>query len=77
EGAVVIILGVRGGVLSDHFDERFEKVAKNRGALYVSDVLDGLLAHNEFMSDGIHPNDLGYEKIAQRVLPLLQKALSK
>lgn len=74
-GAVVVLLGVRGGLLSDPYEERFEEIAKNRGTLYVSDVLDGILTNRKYMSDAIHPNDAGYQKIADRVYLMLEKAL--
>ncbi len=74
-GAVVLLLGVRGGVVTDKFDERFEDLADKTGSAYVSNVLDGLITKNEFMSDAIHPNDTGYAKIATRVYPVLQKLI--
>lgn len=73
-GAVVVLLGVRGGILSDQYDTYFEDIAEKRGALYVPNVLSGLITHNEFMSDGIHPNDKGYRKIAEKIYPVLKKA---
>ncbi len=77
EGAVVILLGVQGGVFSDPYKNHFEDLAKNRGALYVPNVLDGLIANQEYMSDAIHPNDAGYKKIAEKIYPILKKALGK
>ncbi len=71
-GAVVLLLGVRGGIINDKFDERFEELAEKTGSAYVSNVLDGLITKNEYMADAIHPNDTGYAKIAARVYPVLQ-----
>ncbi len=76
-GAIVILLGIKGGVLSDEYEAYFEKIAKNRGTFYISNVLDGLLGHKEYMSDAIHPNDAGYKKIAERVLPVLKKSIAQ
>ncbi len=72
-GAVVLLLGVRGGIVTDKFDERFEDLAEKTGSAFVSNVLDGLITKEEFMSDPIHPNDTGYAKIAIRVYPVLYK----
>lgn len=72
-GAVVLLLGVRGGIISDKFDERFQDLANETESAFVSNVLDGLLANNEYMADSIHPNDTGYAKIATRVYPVLYK----
>ncbi len=72
-GAVVLLLGVRGGIINDKFDERFEELAEKTQSAYVSNVLDGLITKNEYMADAIHPNDTGYAKIAARVYPVLYK----
>lgn len=77
EGAVVILLGVRGGFLSDSFEKHFENLAETKGTFYVSNVLAGLLTKPELMEDSIHPNNAGYQKIADRILPVLEKALGK
>jgi acyl-CoA thioesterase I len=75
EGAVVLLLGVRGGVLRDNFASQYKELSKTYGTAYVSDVLDGLLGHSEYMSDRVHPNDEGYQRIADRVAPFLKKLL--
>src|SRR3989344_4541670 len=74
-GAVVVLLGIKGGLFGDHYKDYFEEIAEKRGALYVPNVLSGLLGKNEFMSDAIHPNDAGYKKIADKIYPVLQKVL--
>jgi lysophospholipase L1-like esterase len=74
-GAVVVLLGVKGGILTDQYADHFEAIAKARGALYVPNVLAGLLGHNDLMSDGIHPNDAGYKKIADKIYPILKRGL--
>ncbi|MFT7644729.1 MAG: acyl-CoA thioesterase-1 [Candidatus Paceibacteria bacterium] len=74
-GAIVIILGVRGGVLKDNFKSDFMKLSKNYGTAHIPNVLDGLIGHPELMSDSIHPNDFGYKIIAERVSPILSSLL--
>ena len=74
-GAVVIVLGVRGGLLNDHFARDFKSLAEDTGALYVPNVLDGIFGVSELMSDQIHPNDRGYLKIVDKVAPSLMGLL--
>jgi len=75
EGAVVVLLGVRGGILRDNFDAMYEELADTYDTAYVSDVLDGLFGNNAYMADGIHPNDAGYALIAERVANELEPLL--
>ncbi len=70
-GAVVVLLGVRGGILKDNFSDMYESLSEEYGTAYVSDVLDGLMGKKGFMSDQIHPSDAGYARIAERVYPVL------
>jgi acyl-CoA thioesterase-1 len=74
-GAVVVLLGIQGGILSDPFEEQFKKISKNRGALYVKNVLDGIIGEEDLMFDEVHPNDKGYERIVKKILPVLKKGL--
>jgi lysophospholipase L1-like esterase len=70
-GAIVLLLGVRGGVIDDHFAPRFKALSEKYGTAYVTDVLAGLLGNEKLMSDEVHPNNAGYQIIADRVYPVL------
>lgn len=73
-GIMVVLLGVRGGLLVDKFDRDFKKLAKETEAIFVPNVLDGLIGDTKYMSsDAIHPNNKGYEKIAERVYEKVNK----
>lgn len=74
-GAVVVLLGVQGGLLGDPYEDLFEDLAKKKGTLYVSNVLEDLFGDQRYMSDSVHPNDAGYAKIVDRVYPELKKVL--
>ncbi|MCF7843404.1 arylesterase [Candidatus Gracilibacteria bacterium] len=73
-GAVVILLGIQGGIITDPYSGNFKLIAKNRGALYVPNVLDGIIGVDELMFDEVHPNDIGYKIIADKIYPILKKA---
>jgi len=74
-GSAVLLLGVRGGILRDNFKGEFAALTKKHHTAYVSDVLDGLLGNQQLMSDSIHPNDAGYQVMADRVQPELEALL--
>ena len=70
-GAVVLLLGVRGGLFNDKFDTEFEILQENYNTAFVPDVLGGLFGNDKYMADVIHPNDIGYGMIADRIYPVL------
>ena len=74
-GSVVVLIGIQGGLLGDPYEKYFEDIARTRGTLYVPSVLKGIIGKTNMMSDAIHPNNAGYEKMAEKILPVLQKAL--
>ena len=73
-GAIVVLLGVRGGVI-DHFSGRFSDLSKKYETAYVSDVLSGLIGEPKYMFDEVHPNNAGYAIIANRIYPVLAPLL--
>lgn len=74
-GAIVAVVGVRSGIIGGGADEEYEALAKQTGSVYISDVLSGVFGRSELMSDAIHPNDRGYQQIADRLALILQKYL--
>lgn len=74
-GAAVILLGVRGGLITDTFESDLQDLARETGSAYVPNVLDGLLGNAQYMDDPIHPNNAGYAIIAERVYPVLEGLL--
>lgn len=76
-GAVVLLLGVRSGIVGGGSDDFYETIAKKTQAAYEEDVLKGVFGNQSLMSDAIHPNDAGYAKIIERLLPVIEDLLDK
>lgn len=74
-GAKVLLLGIRGGLLSDSYKKNFETLAEQKNVAFVPNILEGIFGRGELMADGIHPNDAGYKKIAERVQIQLKNML--
>ncbi len=75
-GSMVILLGIRGGLLVDKFSSDFEKLADETGVIFIPNVLDGLIGKPKYMSsDNIHPNNEGYAKIADKVYKVIKNYL--
>ena len=77
-GTFVVLIGIRGpSLVGDANAKGFSELAREKGVLYIPDMLDGVLTHPALMSDYIHPNDAGYERIAARIEKELRPVLAK
>ncbi|MFA6158363.1 MAG: GDSL-type esterase/lipase family protein [Candidatus Paceibacterota bacterium] len=76
-GAVVIVIGIRGGALRDNFEDRFEALVAETGSAYVPDALGGIIGDGRYMSDAVHPNDAGYSRIAERIARVLKSVTKR
>lgn len=78
QGAMVVIAGMKLGLFTDDFAAIYEDTAKELGALYIPQVMKGILSDSKLKSDPIHPNGAGYrliaERIAVKIIPLLRDA---
>lgn len=77
QGAIVLLLGVRSGIVGGGADKLYEELAAKTGSAYEEDVLKGVFGNPSLMSDAIHPNNAGYAKIVDRLLPVVKKLLQK
>ena len=76
-GSFVVLIGIRSASLRDQNEKHFAKLAREKRVLYVPDMLRGLVFKPVYMSDAIHPNDAGYQKIAERLEKKLRPLLPK
>jgi len=74
-GAIVLLVGVRGGVINDPFSSEFNKLKNTYHTAFVSDILAGLIGNMNYMSDAVHPNNVGYGMISERIYPVLTKII--
>jgi acyl-CoA thioesterase I len=71
-GAAVILVGVSVGLIEDPYENEYESLAQRTSSGLVPDILDDIIGHADRMSDSIHPNDRGYEMIADRIEPVVR-----
>jgi acyl-CoA thioesterase-1 len=76
-GAMVAITEIHTGFIMRNIAVGIRKLAKKYRALFIPDILEGILGKEELCSDLIHPNDKGYQIIANRIYgkinPLLER----
>ena len=77
-GAMVALVGTRLGLFTDEYGPIYKEIARKHGALYIAEILKGILSDPKLKSDSIHPNSAGYKLMAERILaqlkPLLEEA---
>ena len=60
------------------FDRVFPEIAEKRNVLFYPFFLDGVAAERDLnLPDGIHPNARGIDVIVERILPSVQRLVSK
>lgn len=69
KGALVVLIGTEGFKILSPVDygARYQALARETGAVYVPDLMEGVLTDPALMADRIHPNAKGYTKIARRI----------
>ncbi len=70
-GAIVIVIGFSGGVFDANLENRYRTIANETNAIYVPNALQSIIGRPSLMSDLVHPNNIGYGLVADRVLPYL------
>jgi lysophospholipase L1-like esterase len=75
-GAMVVLVGIEGFIPFDGIEGRYKALARRTGALFVPNVLDGILGDPKRMSDQVHPNAAGYQLMAERVAQAIRPWLS-
>lgn len=77
DGAMVFLVDVSAGLLMQEYRGAYSRLAAQTGAVFVPDVLTGIITNPRLKSDFVHPNAAGYDLIAGRIhkalLPYLVK----
>ncbi len=67
----VLLVGIRGGILADAFEGKFQALAEEKGIPFIPNILEDILDNPGLMTDPLHPNDKGHQIIAARIESLL------
>ena len=73
----VLLIGVQSGLFGNKAAGRYRQLANQRHTGLVANAMGDILTHADLKSDAIHPNDKGYEKMADQVEPELRRMLRK
>lgn len=77
QGAMVAVVGLRLGLFKDEYGPMYREIAIKYKALYIPEVLKGILSDSQLKSDSIHPNGAGYRVVAERIFSGVQSLLEE
>ena len=66
-GAVVVLVGMDGEPFDNNLGGRYEDLAEATDVILIPDVLEDILGRPTLTSDLLHPNNRGYDIVAQRI----------
>jgi lysophospholipase L1-like esterase len=70
-GARIVIIGIKSFLFQEKYEADWANLAKKYNATYVPDVLEGVITDQSLKFDDIHPNAKGYQKIAEKLIPII------
>ncbi len=76
-GAKIVILGINFFLFQKNYETDWQAFAKKYDAIYVPNILEGIITDESLKFDDIHPNARGYQKIAERLTPIIAATLKK
>ena len=66
-GAVAVLVDTGGYPGMSRYTKLYKQIAKEKQALFVPGILDGIFGKSKYKADPIHPNAAGYEIVAKKV----------
>ncbi|MDD5166965.1 MAG: GDSL-type esterase/lipase family protein [Candidatus Omnitrophica bacterium] len=66
-GAMVAVIDVSAGMFLSEYRSAFHRLAKEKKALFIASILNGIITNPSLKSDFLHPNQRGYKIIAQNI----------
>ena len=68
----VVLLGVPQPAIFMSSAEIYREVADSTGVVFIADIIADVLGDSSLKSDPAHPNNQGYERIAEEIYTVLQ-----
>lgn len=76
-GAVAVIVDTGGSSIMGVYTKQYKKIAKEKGAVFVPGILNGIMGKRALMSDKVHPNAQGYARIAKKIEKAIKPYLNE
>ncbi len=73
KGAIVVLCDISSGFLLSEYRKGYKKIARKYKAIFIPELLKGIIENPYLKSDFIHPNKEGHKKIAYRIYETLKE----
>jgi len=77
QGAMVAIVDISAGMFFSEYRREFRKLAREKGVIFIPQILNGIITNPNMKSDFLHPNANGYKVIAQRICQIITPYLEQ
>ena len=77
KGAMVAIADVSSGIIMRDYRESYKKLAYKTKAIFIPNLLQGIITNPTLKTDAFHPNAEGHRIIAQRVYQVINPYLKQ
>ncbi|MDD2751599.1 MAG: GDSL-type esterase/lipase family protein [Candidatus Omnitrophica bacterium] len=67
KGAMVAVVDISAGMFLAEYHQALGKLAREKGAIFIPEILGGIITNPSMKSDFLHPNKNGYRMMAQRI----------
>lgn len=67
KGAMVALADVSAGMFLAEYRGAFQRLAKEKGAIFIPSLLSGIITNPSMKSDFLHPNAAGYRIVAKKI----------
>ena len=75
--AMAVIVDTGGNYQMSRYTKMMKKLAKKKRALFIPGIMDGIFSDKSLKSDILHPNEKGYEIIANKVYAAIKPYLDE
>jgi len=67
KGAMVALADISSGMLLKKYRKIYREIAHKKGAIFIPNILSGIITNPSLKSDFLHPNHAGYKIVARRI----------
>ena len=76
-GSMVAIADISAGMLMKNYRKAYKELARQKGAIFIPNILSGIITNPRLKSDFLHPNRDGYKIVAMRIYRTISPYIDK